>query len=290
MEGIEILKKEEFESFLRKEIKKVIFIGGSDTGKTTLIKNIANFLFQNKEEVFIFDCDIGQSHIGPPTTIGYAKLKERIGDDFYLNPDKFYFVGSVTPSLAIVEFLTGVFKIFQYLNNKKGKILVDTTGYIRDKLAISFKINKILILKPDLVILLERENELDEIVEFLKFTPVEYKRIKIKDIPFKSAEDRANYRKKRFIQYFQNFKEIDIDINKISVRILNFKTNFLDILKMDLKNFLCSLKNEFFEDISLGIVKKNEREKLKILIPEKTKIEKIKGITISNFLMDAEIL
>jgi polynucleotide 5'-kinase involved in rRNA processing len=121
MEKIELLKEGDLEFILSKNIKKILFIGGTDTGKTTLIKDIANFLYE-KEEVYIFDCDIGQSHVGPPTTIGYAKVENKIGN-FYLNPEKFYFVGSITPSSAIIEFITGIIKIDRYLNEKKGKIL-----------------------------------------------------------------------------------------------------------------------------------------------------------------------
>ncbi|MCM8771608.1 MAG: hypothetical protein NC926_06080 [Candidatus Omnitrophica bacterium] len=287
MEEFEVLKKEEFEIFLKKEIKKIMFIGGSDTGKTTLIKNIANFLFE-KEEVYIFDCDIGQSHVGPPTTIGYAKLKEKIGDDFYLNPEKLYFTGIIAPSFSINEFLTGVIKINNYLENKNGKILVDTTGYIRDKLAISLKINKIEILKPDFIILLEKENELEEIVRFLKYSGMKYERIKIENIPVKSMEERANYRKKIFSKYFQNLKELIIKLNEVSIKMINFKNlnKFSDVFEIDLKGFLCCLKNKFFEDIVLGIIKEKRDEEIKILIPKEIEINEIRGITISSFLLE----
>ncbi|MCM8819075.1 MAG: polynucleotide 5'-hydroxyl-kinase [Candidatus Omnitrophica bacterium] len=287
MEKLEILKKDEFDIFLSREINKVIFIGGPDTGKTTLIKNIANFLFENKQDIYILDCDIGQSNVGPPTTIGYAKLTEKIKDDFYLNPDKFYFVGSVTPVNCIIEFLTGISRINDYISKIRGKFLIDTTGYIKD-IGISLKIHKIEILRPDFVILLEKENELEYIIRFLKNSTISYRRIKIENLPSKSLEERADYRKARFFEYFQNLKEIELNLNDISVKIINFK-NTTDFLNINLRNFLCSLKNEYFEDLSLGIIKMNEKERIKILVPEKTKTEKIKGITISNFLIGETI-
>lgn len=288
MEKIEILKREEFEFFLKEEIRKIIFIGGSDTGKTTLIKDVANFLFKNKKDVYIFDCDVGQSHVGPPTTIGYAKLKEELKDDFYLKPDKFYFVGAVAPSFSLIDFLTGVIIIDRYIEKEKGKILIDTTGYIRDKIAISLKINKIEILKPDFVILLERENELEEIIEFLKLTKIGFKRIKVENLPSKNMEDRANYRKMRFLQYFQNFKEIFLNLENLSIKLINFKNlnSFSDIFNMDLNGFLCSLKNDDFEDITLGIIKERVDKKIKVIVPSEVEIDEVKGITISSFLLN----
>ncbi len=282
METIEILKKEEFEIFLSDNIKKVLFIGGSDTGKTTLIKDIANFLFDKGEEVFIFDCDIGQSHVGPPTTIGYAKLKEKI-IDFYLKPEKFYFVGSIAPSFSIIEFITGVVKINQYLSNKDGKILIDTTGYIKEPTAICLKIHKIEIIKPDFIILLEKENELKDIETFLRGVNIKYRKIKVGKVPFKSMEDRANYRKNIFLRYFKNLKLINLNLNEISVKILGFR-NFVDFREMDLRGYICSLRNVFFDDFTLGIINKNEGEKFEILIPEENSGSyQVNGITISNF-------
>jgi hypothetical protein len=50
-----------------------LFLGAPDTGKTTLIEALAVRL-ANDHTVAIVDADIGQSHIGPPTTVGWAKL------------------------------------------------------------------------------------------------------------------------------------------------------------------------------------------------------------------------
>jgi polynucleotide 5'-kinase involved in rRNA processing len=283
MEKIELLKEEDLEIILSRDIKKILFIGGTDTGKTTLIKDIANFLYE-KEDVYIFDCDIGQSHVGPPATIGYAKVENKI-ENFYLNPEKFYFVGSITPSSAIIEFITGIIKIDRYLNEKRGKILIDTTGYIKDEIALSLKINKIEILRPDFVILLEKENELKRIEFFLNHTDIKYKKIKVENLPVKNIEERANYRKMIFFEYFNNLKIIDLNINEISVKILNFKIS--DFLNTDLKGRICSLRNEIFEDFTLGIINKIENEKIEILVPQKNlNYRKIKGIVISGLIFE----
>ncbi|MCM8809436.1 MAG: polynucleotide 5'-hydroxyl-kinase [Candidatus Omnitrophica bacterium] len=284
MEKYEFLEKEEFEIFKSKEIKKIIFIGASDTGKTTLIKGIANNLIEIGEDVIIFDCDIGQSHIGPPTTVGYAKLKQKI-NDFYLEPDKFYFVGAVSPSFAVVEFLTGIAKINQILEKGDSKILIDTTGYIVGKLAISLKIHKIEILKPDFVFLLEKERELSEIENYLNNSPIRYKKIKVCNIPLKSMEERFLYRKTRFLQYFRNLISVFLDLKEISVKMTSL-SNFIspNIEGIDLKGNLCSLRDEFLNDRLLGIIKEIKDKKIEVLIPQDfLPPNKIKGINISNF-------
>ncbi len=46
-----------------------LLLGAADTGKTSLVLALANELSAQRP-VGIVDADIGQSHIGPPTTVG----------------------------------------------------------------------------------------------------------------------------------------------------------------------------------------------------------------------------
>jgi polynucleotide 5'-kinase involved in rRNA processing len=147
------------------------------------------------------------------------------------------------------------------------------------------KINKIEILKPDFVILLEKENELKRIEIFLNHTDIKYKKIKVENLPVKNIEERANYRKTIFLEYFNNLKIIELNLNEISVKILNFKIS--DFLNTDLKGRICSLRNEIFEDFTLGIINKIENEKIEILVPQKNlNYRKIKGIVISGLIFE----
>ena len=73
---------ESFEEWLRDEAvaraidepgaKLMLIIGASDTGKTTLAEAIVRRLCAQRP-VGIVDLDIGQSHIGPPTTIAWGR-------------------------------------------------------------------------------------------------------------------------------------------------------------------------------------------------------------------------
>ena len=48
-----------------------LVLGGADTGKTTLALALAGKIAGSRP-VAIVDADIGQSHIGPPSTVGWA--------------------------------------------------------------------------------------------------------------------------------------------------------------------------------------------------------------------------
>lgn len=266
------------------EFNRIMFIGGCDTGKTTLIKELANLIL-DKEEVIIFDCDIGQSHIGPPTTVGYAKIREKISD-FYLEPDIFYFVGATSPCFVVIEFLAGIARITQFLNFEKSKILIDTTGYIKDKLAISLKIHKIEILRPDLVILLEKEeNELEDIERFIRYFKTQYIKIKVKNIPSKSIYDRTMYRRNLFMRYFCDREEIKLSFKNLSIKLCSLRhiKNFDDIKNIDIKGNLCSLRDSNFNDLCLGIIKEISDDYISLLVPKRNLYSLVKGINISNF-------
>ncbi|MCK5286431.1 MAG: hypothetical protein KAJ59_01330, partial [Thermodesulfovibrionia bacterium] len=67
------------EAHIVKEIRDprntlIMVMGNSDTGKTTLIECIADLLAQGTT-VGIVDLDMGQSHIGLPTTIAWGKIQ-----------------------------------------------------------------------------------------------------------------------------------------------------------------------------------------------------------------------
>jgi len=58
---------------------KCLLLGASDTGKTTLAAAIAKRVASACPVGFV-DADIGQSHIGPPTTVGWALVEEPATD------------------------------------------------------------------------------------------------------------------------------------------------------------------------------------------------------------------
>ena len=58
------------DSIVKTNRKKIIIIGPSDTGKSTLTLFIANKLISMGFQPLIIDSDIGQGELAPPTCIG----------------------------------------------------------------------------------------------------------------------------------------------------------------------------------------------------------------------------
>lgn len=66
------ITKEVVDEIVNPENKCIMVLGGVDVGKTVLIENIAKFLSETTD-FGIIDLDMGQSNIGPPTTVTTPK-------------------------------------------------------------------------------------------------------------------------------------------------------------------------------------------------------------------------
>jgi len=63
------LEREIMKAILSSQARSIMIVGGADTGKTSLIEALADLLSRDSR-MGILDLDMGQSHIGPPTTLG----------------------------------------------------------------------------------------------------------------------------------------------------------------------------------------------------------------------------
>ena len=82
-------------------------IGESDTGKTTLVTAIANTLRARRPGVAVIDADLGQSEIGPPTTIGLGRIRRRVGRLADADVVALYIVGVTSPARHLLRVVVG---------------------------------------------------------------------------------------------------------------------------------------------------------------------------------------
>ena len=128
--------------------ERIMVVGSVDTGKSTLIKNLADHM-----DAFVLDADIGQNDIGPPSVISLGK---RV-DGRYQAVDGYY-CGSTSPSGHFLPMISGVSRLMQ--SCLKQKVLINTTGLATGAIGQVLKTEKINAIKPDLIIGLEVKNEL----------------------------------------------------------------------------------------------------------------------------------
>ena len=98
--------KEVRQRILASERCVIVLIGGSDTGKTTLVERIADWL-AGSGTVAVVDSDMGQSHIGPPTTIGWGLVKSEFAHWNSIKTESFYFIGATSPYRNLLPTVVG---------------------------------------------------------------------------------------------------------------------------------------------------------------------------------------
>jgi polynucleotide 5'-hydroxyl-kinase GRC3/NOL9 len=205
--------------------KIALLLGDVDTGKTTFIKNITNYLLSKGLKVCIIDADIGQSSIGPPSTIGFALVESKLINMEDLPVKGLYFVGAISPVKHLLPCIIGLKQLLeQALSLSVDKIIIDTTGMVRDNAGIALKQGKIELIKPDFILAFSRGKELEPVLSPFKYLfPCSIKRIKINsNAARKSPEFRALERKRKFLSYFNKSRKITVNLLTTGFSGLNY--------------------------------------------------------------------
>jgi polynucleotide 5'-hydroxyl-kinase GRC3/NOL9 len=182
-----------------------VLLGASDSGKTTLGRMLAERLTAAGRIVGLVDGDIGQSSIGPPTTVGLAILSP--GHRFSVSPvPRFlHFVGSTSPPGHFLAHILGTQALTQTaITQGADVVLVDTTGLIQGTPAASLKWHKLQALRPQHVLALQRETELEPILRLVEGrSGLEIHRLPVSArVVRRSHAARRAYREERFGEYF----------------------------------------------------------------------------------------
>lgn len=151
------------------QARVTLILGTSDTGKTSLTAYLASALAARGERVAVVDADVGQSEIGPPTTIGLGRVTGalgRLGDAEVLALE---FVGDTSPVRYIRETAEATGRLVRgALDARFDRVLVDTGGLVEGPLGVALKRAKIRAVDPDLVLVVQRGGESEPIARALE--------------------------------------------------------------------------------------------------------------------------
>lgn len=204
--------------------KTALLIGDVDTGKTTFTRYMANYLFEQNLNVSVIDADIGQSTIGPPSTIGLAIVEHRVESIENLPVKALYFTGAISPVKHLLPCVIGTKKILDYaMSLSSDKIIIDTTGFVIDSAAVALKQAKIELLNPDFIFAFSRGKELEPVLYPYRYASFVLRHIEINgNVRKKSPEFRASERKRKFLTYFKYSKKLRINLQSAAISGLNY--------------------------------------------------------------------
>lgn len=197
--------------------KRIMVLGGSDAGKNTLITYLTNRLLRGGFKVAIMDADMGQSEIGPPTTMSLAYLQNPIFELLEAEPSSIFFVGSTSPAYMISRVLKGIEELMSHFNKAQVKedLIVNMPGWISGHGAVDFVLQMISKINTSHLVSLQRENEVEDI---LKEVPSRVDLTKLTVSPYarpRTREERKFLRETSYRKYFVGSKEFTMRCSKI---------------------------------------------------------------------------
>ena len=187
--------------------RTVLFIGGLDAGKSTLARATAAFALRIGRSVAYLDADVAQKTVGPPATVGMRHIREP--DDLTLDrmadADALGFVGSTSAQDHLVPLVGALQRLRDRARSEGADLLVVDTGGevsgIRGQLVKYYKVD---MLEPDLVVGLQRGEELDPILGIVdRFYGIETISAPIHpSVQPTSVEERMAQRDRMMARYF----------------------------------------------------------------------------------------
>jgi len=244
-----------------------ILVGECDSGKTALATFLANGLRRHGFRVGVVDADLGQSEIGPPTTIGLGLVQRpltRLGDAEVAGLS---FVGSTSPHGHVASTVAGTREMVERaIALEVERIIVDTSGLIAGPLGRALKQRKIEAVDPDLLICLERGEEcafvgrVSEGRELLRLPVGEHARTR-------STAERRRYRESALAAYFRGAGRRRLAVAGLAFRATADRTEALGCFDEGLEGALVGLDDAAGKTLGIGAIRAADGRALEIDTP-----------------------
>jgi polynucleotide 5'-hydroxyl-kinase GRC3/NOL9 len=161
------------ESLSWKKPATVMIIGEADAGKSSICTFLTNRALREKLVVAVIDADLGQSDVGPPTTVGLAYVNKPVRDLFYVKASRLCFVGSTNPSGAEEHVIQCILDFKNWaLREQRNLLIINTDGWVEGEEAIRYKAMLTEAVSPNAVVALKQGEELTPIIRSLNNTQV----------------------------------------------------------------------------------------------------------------------
>jgi polynucleotide 5'-hydroxyl-kinase GRC3/NOL9 len=145
----------------------VLVLGKVDSGKSSYCTYLVNRLVDSKCRIAVLDGDLGQSDIGSSGTVGYAVTSKPVTELYDLKLENAFFIG-VTSIARTIEGLSALKT--EILQRPVDFVVVNTDGWVAGDVAVRYKTALVKELKPDVLVAVQVEDELDELIANIEQT------------------------------------------------------------------------------------------------------------------------
>jgi polynucleotide 5'-hydroxyl-kinase GRC3/NOL9 len=209
---------ETMETILEAKAGKAVVIGNVDSGKSTFCTILANLALNAGMKIAILDADLGQSDIGPPSTIGMGRVQKNVLSLSEVDSDLLYFAGYISPAPITDKVLRGIKSLLNYTKNVDA-LVVNTDGWVLDDQAIIYKKCLIDSIEPDFVVGIGNQNEVRPILELIKQTSFHIDSPPI--ILRRTREQRKELREYGYRKHLANGRVVKVSIDRVQLSYSN---------------------------------------------------------------------
>ena len=185
----------------------VVLVGGLDTGKTSLSRAVLTAAVEAGRPAALLDADVGQKTVGPPATVTLKMIRSAAD----LEPgslavaDEMSFVGSTSAQAHLLPVVAGVARLHRRAKDEGADlVVVDTSGLVSGITGQVLKYHKVELLEPDLVVGLQRGEELLPLLGVIqRFFPTQVVPLGVHpDVVPTTVDRRADNRERAMRAYF----------------------------------------------------------------------------------------
>ncbi|MDI6883692.1 MAG: Clp1/GlmU family protein [Hadesarchaea archaeon] len=199
---------------IQRRPKTILVMGNVDVGKTFFTTYLSNKLLRHGLRAGAVDSDVGQADIGPPTTMGLGVFEQPVALLYEVPLSNAYFVGSMSPSGHMLEFVVGMKWLVEHGLKKADLVIVNTPGWISGGPGRALQLYTFELIGPDMIVALQRERELEHLLASLPPSRVRRLPVSTKVRP-RSHGERAALRAMLVSKYFEDAGKLVLDLRRI---------------------------------------------------------------------------
>lgn len=244
-------------ALIEMEQGKVVIVGAQDAGKSTLCTFLANGLLKDGVVPRLVDADIGQADIGPPTTLGNAIVPMYISSLLDLSPLAMIFIGDTSPNRVQSKLIEGIRRLSN--TGKQALTIINTDGWVLDPEALTYKVELIKTVQPDLVLGITAGQELESI---LSGTSAMSMRIEAPtSILPRSQSDRRQIRTAGYRRFLEGGKTMKYLLRETKLKIPN---HLQSVPISELRNLIVGLLDAQGYLLQIGILQSLDQESFRV--------------------------
>jgi polynucleotide 5'-hydroxyl-kinase GRC3/NOL9 len=199
-----------------------LVVGDVDTGKSTFSEALGHRCVRAGIRTALVDADLGQSRLGPPTTIAYEMLRGDAPADSSAPGGRgaWWFVGDTSPQYRPLAAVVGTLRMAQAAAASGAECsIVDTCGWVRGSAAVALKEAKLALLRPRHVVALQRGEELEPILAPCRFRRdmVVHRLRPSPRVRPRSQERRRAHRQRMFAEHFADAVEREFALDAVVI-------------------------------------------------------------------------